>query len=331
MKRRTFVAGSAALLTMPAIARAQTTKPTKRLAMIRPSGPVSVMTPNGYPYYKVFFEELARLGYVEGQNLIVFRFSAEGHEDRYGAVLQQAIEAVPDVIWCASAGVMIGKMTMTIPVVSSINDPIAEGFTTSLAHPSSNITGVTVQGGYEIWGKRLSILKEAVENLRRLRVLSKEYWWKGPTGQTVRQAAEQLGLSVAPALLKADVIAESYAPIFEEIKASGADGLAVDESVENLTHRATITGLAAQHRLPAMYPFREYVVDGGLLAYATDLSEATRIAVRQIAAILGGSKAVDIPFVQPTKYQLIANVKAAQAIGLTLPPSLLLRADEVIE
>jgi putative tryptophan/tyrosine transport system substrate-binding protein len=80
-----------------------------------------------------------------------------------------------------------------------------------------------------------------------------------------------------------------------------------------------------------MYPFREYVVDGGLLAYATDLSEATRIAVRQIAAILGGSKAVDIPFVQPTKYQLIANVKAAQAIGLTLPPSLLLRADEVIE
>jgi hypothetical protein len=103
MKRRTFVAGSAALLTMPGIVRAQTTKPTKRLAMIRPSGPVSLMTPNGYPYYKVFFDELARQGYVEEQNPIVFRFSAEGHYNRYEAVLQQAIDAVPDVIWCASS------------------------------------------------------------------------------------------------------------------------------------------------------------------------------------------------------------------------------------
>jgi putative ABC transport system substrate-binding protein len=153
MKRRTFVAGSAALLTMPSIVRAQTAKPTKRLAMIHPAGPVSVMTPNGYPYYKAFFEELARQGYVEGQNLIVFRFSAEGHEDRYGAVLQQAIEAVPEVIWCASGGTMMAsiianKATLTVPVVTFVGDPIADGVTTSVARPSSNITGVTIQGGF---------------------------------------------------------------------------------------------------------------------------------------------------------------------------------------
>jgi len=97
MKRRTFVASSAALLTMPGMVRAQTTKPTKRLAMIRPAGPVSVMTPNGYPYYKVFFDELARLGYIEDQNLIIFRYSAEGDEGRYAGVLQQAIDAAPDL------------------------------------------------------------------------------------------------------------------------------------------------------------------------------------------------------------------------------------------
>ena len=331
MKRRTFVAGSAALLTMPGIVRAQATKPTKRLAMIRTAGPISVMTPNGYPYYKVFFEELARLGYVEGQNLIVFRFSAEGHEGRYGAVLKQAIDAVPDVIWAPSAVGMIGKTTMIIPVVAVVGDPIGDELTTSLAHPSNNITGVTVEGGYEVWGKRLSLLKEAVENLKQPWLLSREILWNGRLGRATRQAAEQLGLPLAPALLKADVSAESYAPIFETIKASGADGLLVDYSIDNLTHRAIITGLTAQHRLPAMYPLREFAVDGGPLAYASDLSEVTRMGAGQIAAIFGGAKPVDIPFVQPTKYQLIANVKAAQAIGLTLPPSLLLRADEVIE
>jgi ABC-type uncharacterized transport system substrate-binding protein len=335
MKRRTFVAGSAALLTMPGIVRAQTTKPTKRLAMIRPAGPVSVMTPNGYPpYYKAFFEELARQGYVEEQNLIIFRFSAEGHEDRYGAVLQQAIDKVPDVIWCANAAAIFGmignKTTMTIPIVAFSSDPIAEGLTTSLARPSSNITGVAI-AGFEIWGKRLSILKEAIANLKHLRVLSKEYWWNGPTGQTLRQAAEQLDLSLAPALLKADVGVDSYAPIFEQIKASGADGLLVDDYLDNLMHRAIITSLAAQHRLPAMYPYREFIVDGGLLAYAINLSEALRIAAGQIASIFGGARPVEIPFVQPTRYQLIANVKAAQAIGLTLPAPLLLRADEVID
>lgn len=330
MKRRTFVAGSAALLTMPGIVRAQTTKPTKRLAMIRPAGPVSVMTPNGYPYYKVFFEELARHGYVEGHNLTVFRFSAEGHEDRYEAVLQQAIGLAPDVIWCGS-GLMIGKKTTTIPIVAVVLDPVAEGLTTSLARPSGNITGVTIAQGSEIWGKRLSILKEAVVNLKQPSFLSKENEWNELDGKAARQAAEQLGLSLAPALLKADVSAESYARIFEEIKASGADGLLVDPSVENITHRAIIAALASQHRLPAIYPLREYIVDGGLLAYAIDLSEMFRVGAGQIASIIEGTKPGDIPFFQPTKYQLIANVKAAQAIGLTLPASLLLRADEVIE
>ena len=329
MKRREFIAGSAALVAMPSIVRAQLAKPTKRLAMVRPAGPVSAMTPNGPPYYKVFFEELARLGYVEGQNLIVFRFSAEGHQDRYKAVVQQAIDAASDVIWSASP--VLTTTATTIPFVVATDDPIAHGLTTNLARPTGNITGVTTDGGLDIWGKRLSILKEALGKLNEPRFLCRSASWEGAAGRAVRQAADQLGLLVSPALLNADVSAESYTPVFEEMKMSGAGGLIVHDNNENFTYRQIITALAAQHRLPAIYPYREYIVDGGLLAYAVDLSDGTRLAAGQIASIFGGTKIADIPFVQPTKYQLIANVKAAQAIGLTLPSSLLLRADEVIE
>jgi putative ABC transport system substrate-binding protein len=330
MKRREFIAGTTAMLAVPSIVRAQGAKPTRRLAMVRPAGPVSIMTPKGLPAYKVLFDELGKLGYVEGQNLVVFRLSAEGHQDRTRAVLQQAIDADPDVIWCASSQ-MLRSITTSIPIVSVTSDPIALGSTTSLARPSSNITGVTLDSGLEIWGKRLSLLKEAAQKLKNPYFLALDSIWKGRIGQAVKQAADQLGLSLAPILLKADVSADSYPPIFDEMKASGADGIIVDSSVENLTYRKAITALAARHRLLTVYPFREFVVDGGLLAYAVDLSEAFRLAAGQIASIFGGTKPADIPFLQPTKYQLIANVKAAQAIGLTLPPSLLLRADEVIE
>jgi putative ABC transport system substrate-binding protein len=210
-------------------------------------------------------------------------------------------------------------------------DPIAWGFTTSLARPSGNITGVTIDGGQEIWGKRLSILKEAVVNLSKPSFLSANVSWQGPAGQAVRRAASELGLSVTKAALNGAFTSDAYAPVFEEIKASGADGLLVGDGAEHLTHSDTITSLAAQHRLPAIYPYQQYVLDGGLLAYGPDLSEATRVAASQIVRLFAGTKPADVPFVQPTRFQFIANVKAAQAIGLTLPVALLQRADEVIE
>ncbi|MBR0797530.1 hypothetical protein JQ615_19255 [Bradyrhizobium jicamae] len=147
----------------------------------------------------------------------------------------------------------------------------------------------------------------------------------------MRRAAEQLDLSLTPALLPAGLSEETYAPIFEEMKASGADGLIVGPSAENYTYRQTITALAARHRLPAVYSDRGYVVQGGLLSYAPDFFEVFRLLGRQVANALDGMKPADIPYLQPTKYLFIANVKAAQAIGLTLPPSLLSLADEVIE
>jgi putative ABC transport system substrate-binding protein len=330
MKRRGFIAGSFALLAMPSMVRAQGTKPTKRLAMIRPAGPVSLMTVNGLPQYGAFFDELRRRGYVEGQNLVVLRFSAEGHQDRNGAVVQQAIDSAPDVIFLPSS-TMFAANRPSIAVVVATSDPIAMGFTTSLARPSGNITGITIDAGLEIWGKRLSILREAVGRLNRPHFLALKFMWEQPIGYAARQAAAQLGLSLTPALLPADLGKETYAPIFEEMKASGADGLVVDPTSENLTYRQTITALADRHRLPAIYSHRDFAVDGGLLSYAPDFLDVNRLLAGQIANIFDGAKPADLPFQQPTNYQLVANVKAAQAIGLTLPLSLLSQADEVIE
>jgi putative ABC transport system substrate-binding protein len=222
MRRRTFIAGTVTLLAMPRIVRAQGFKPTKRLAMVGTSAPVSLMTPNGSQYFRALFEELGRLGYVEGQNLIVFRFSALGHPDTYRALLQQAIDASPDVIWCPGpVPAALKSITTTIPIVVLAGDPVAWGFTTSLARPSGNITGVSIDGGKEIWGKRLSILQEAVVSLKRPSFLSTTISWEGPQGQGVRQAADELGLSLTQAFLKADSSSDSYAPVFEETKASG--------------------------------------------------------------------------------------------------------------
>jgi putative ABC transport system substrate-binding protein len=183
----------------------------------------------------------------------------------------------------------------------------------------------------EVWGKRLSLLKEAVPGLKRPGYLTDRVAWKGSIGQVLRQAADRLGLSLAPAFLPTDVDADSYSRLFEDIKSSGADGLVVGGASANIHHHRVIASLAAKHRLPAVYPLREFVADGGLLSYGPDLPELFRLEAGQIAKLFGGAKVIDVPWIQPTKYQLIANVKAAEAIGLTLPSSLLLGADVVIE
>lgn len=332
MKRRTFIAVSAALLALPTDGRAQRAKPTKRLAMVQSAGPTSIMTANGDERYKAFFEELSRQGYIEGQNLIVSRFSIEGHQGRFRAVMQQAIDLAPDVIWCRGpVPAVLNSITTNIPVVVVAGDPVAWGFTTSLARPSGNITGVTIDGGQQLWGKRLSFLKEAVEGLKKPGFLATALAWEGPAGQAVRRAADELGLSLAHALLDADITADTYAPVFQKARAIDVDGLLVSDAGANTNYRQTIIALAIQHQLPTIYPYRDYVVDGGLLAYATDMSAVTRTSANQIAHLFQGATLAEIPFVQPIKFQLIANVKAARAIGLTLPQSLLLRADEVVE
>jgi putative tryptophan/tyrosine transport system substrate-binding protein len=334
--RRTVLAGlarTAALLALANAVKGQAAKATtKRLAMIRQTEPAANLTAAFAPRFKVFFDVLAERGYVEGQNLDVVRFSGDEGSDKYASLVHEVIRVAPDVIFVAGGDVaqVFKPLVPTTPIVAISNDPMSRGLVFSLAHPGGNITGVSVDAGLEIWGKRLSILKEAVRKLSKPYFLAIKRGWESGEGAILRQAADQLGLPLWSVPISGDVNHDTYLDTFRAMKAAGGDGLIVSDAPVNTTNSRTIAALANQFRLPTVYPYREFVVDGGLLAYSIELAEAYRLAAGQIADIFAGTRPADLPFLQQTKFQLIANATAAQAIDLTLPPSLLLRADEVI-
>ncbi len=333
MRRREFVIGSAATLAMPLAAGAQTATKMKRLAMVHASEKIANMTSNGRPAYRAFFEELSRLGYTEDRNLLVERFTGEGHQDQYAALARKVVATAPDAILSMHARIALPlkSFTSTIPIIAVNSDPVALGLVTNLARPGGNITGVSVDAGLEIWGKRLEILAEAVGKLSKPRFLTTPQQWEASTGTVIREAAERSGIPLAATLLKGDVDRSNYVRAFETLREEGADGLVVSEVGENISNREIIVELATQYSLPAVYPYREFVDVGGLLAYSIDLVDTFRRLANQVVSIFSGMSPGDIPVFQQTRFQLIANIKAAQAIGLAMPPSLLARADEVIE
>jgi len=334
--RRTVLAAiarTAALLALSNAVKAEGTKRTKRLAIIRQSEKAVNLRASAAPRFRVFFDVLAEQGYVEDQNLVVYRFSDGQGLESYETLGQELVEAAPDAIFIAGGDVVaaLKPFVPATPIVSITNDPVARGFVSSLARPDGNITGVSVDAGLEIWGKRLSILKETVQELRRPYFLTVKSGWETREGAMLRDAAGRLDLSISSVPISGDIHENTYLEIFEAMQAGGADGLIVSDTPPNTTNSRAIATLASRFRLPAIYPYREYTGDGGLLAYSIELAEAYRLAARQIGDIFGGAKPVDLPFLQQTRFQLIANVQAARAIGLTLPPSILLLADEVIE
>jgi putative tryptophan/tyrosine transport system substrate-binding protein len=334
--RRTVLAGmarTAMLLALPNTVAAEVARGTRRLAMVRQTEKATNLTAAAAPKFRNFFDELAELGYAEDRNLVVLRFSGNAGSDNYATLARQLIEAVPDVIFVAGGDVSraIKPFVSTIPIVTITNDPIARGLVNSLACPGGNITGVSVDAGLEIWGKRLSILKEAVERVAKPYFLTVKSGWESREGAILREAAGQLGLSISSVPISGDINENAYTEIFKAMQAGGADSVVVSDTPANTTNSGAIAALANRFKLPAIYPYRESVVAGGLLAYSIELSEAHRFAAGQIADIFGGANPAQLPFLQQTTFQLIANVRAAQAIDLALPASLLLRADEVIE
>jgi putative ABC transport system substrate-binding protein len=334
--RRSVLAGVARTVTLLALLNAtkgRAAQKTKRLAMVRQTEKAANLTTTAAPRFKVFFDELARLGFVEDQNLVVYRFSGDEGSDKYATLAEELVKAAPDVIFIAGGDVVhaLKPLVSAIPIVAISNDPIARGLVTNLARPDGYITGVSVDAGLEIWGKRLSILKEAANYLNKPYFLTVKSGWESREGAILRDAAKQLGLSLSSVPISGEINERTYLETFEAMKAGGADGLIVSDTPGNTTCSRAIATLANQFKLPAVYPYREFVVDGGLLAYSIELSEAYRLAAGQIASIFAGARPAELPFLQQTTFELIANVRAAQAMGLALPPSLLLRADEVIE
>src|SRR3979411_2559706 len=331
MRRREFITlfgGTAA--TWPLAARAQQPAKMKRIAYVQPATKVSEMNVIDRPYLRAFFEELGGLGYVEGQNIAVERCSGEGRPERYAELARDVVNAHPDLILAVGARLSLDfKMATTIiPIVTIIIDPIALGLVASIARPGGNTTGFAIAAGLEIIGKRMGLLVEAMPKLSTVGYLASRRFWEDPRGTATREAAKRAGVALSPAMLGAFNEAE-YERVFRSMEQDRADALMVSDEPEHFTYRATIVEWAAKGRIPTIYAFRDFVEVGGLMAYSTDQADIYRRLANLIDKILRGANPGDIPFYQPTKFELSINLRTAKALGLELPAMLLGPAEGV--
>ncbi len=283
------------------------------------------------PQTEAFRRGMRDLGWVEGKNYTLETLYAQGKPDRLPALAAEFVQRRVDIILVGSTpGTLAAKnATRTIPVVMvTTGDPVADGLVESLARPGGNVTGLTTlaQG---LNAKRVQLLKESVSGMTRMAVLSNP-------GDTYAMAFTKERQEVARALgLKIQVLEASGPSTFEQAFATAAgeraQALSVLSGIGFLTHRQAIVELAASRRLPAIYPERAFVEAGGLMYYGASLSDMYRHVAAHVDKILKGAKPADLPVEQPTKFEFIINLKTAKQLGLKIPQSVLLRADQLIE
>jgi putative ABC transport system substrate-binding protein len=333
MRRRDFLGVlSGAAVAFPFGTHAQQAQKQHRIAFVHSGIPADLLTEAAGPFWvRRFYQTLRQLGDTEAGNLVVERYSAEGRSDRFAALAATVVSRNPDVIVANSNSLVktFAMATATIPIVSITADPIAVGLVTSLAHPGGNLTGVSIDAGFEIVSKRLQILKEAMPRATKVAYLLSNAGDERMMS-SYREAGQQLGMALTNNVL-AEVDDAQLRRAFAEMAQQQFDAALVDEGGSFLALRALIVELAEKHRLPMIYPYRDYVDLGGLITYAPDLGELAQRLANDVHQILNGAKAGDIPFYQPSKFQLLINLKAARTLDLNVPSSLLLRADEVIE
>jgi putative ABC transport system substrate-binding protein len=334
MRRREFLwllgVGSAA--SAPASLWAQPATKVYRIAIVSPSRPVSEINESDR-FYGPFFEELRRLGYVEGQNLVVERYSAGGRSERYSEVISKVVRSSPDAVFMLDTQLVLEfkAQTTMIPCVCGMADPVGFGVVPSLARPGGNITGEDADAGLAMWGKRLGLLKEAMPTLSRvgLLIVPSSLGQRGTA--VLKEAAEKIGLSLVDSRLASPLDDAAYRRAFATMAQAGAEAVYVAGQAEHVANRRVIVELAEQHSLPAIFANPAYVEIGGLMAYSPDYADEFRHGAQQIDQILKGTKPGDIPFYQGRKFELIINLKTAKALGIEIPNSILAQADEVIE
>ena len=328
--RRAFI-GSLALgtLAQPRSVRAQPARDIARIGLLNDGGVTSDMIgalPRS-PVTKAFLQGLRELGYVYGQHFVTEPRGAESRPERYPDLVAEVIHQRVDVIVAGRTALpFVKRATSTIPVVMApSDDPVGRGFARSLGHPGGNFTGMSGQG-LETTGKRLEVLKELVPTAALVAVL----WNQAdpPEWQAIEAAAKErrwklLSLGIRDA--------DDLDQAFRLATDARAGALLVGASGLLIHHSRRVAELAAQHRLPAMYNLRFFVNSGGLISHAADTVEIWRRAAFYVDKILKGAKPGDLPIEQPTKFDLVLNLKAARALGLTIPPSVLTRADEIIQ
>jgi putative tryptophan/tyrosine transport system substrate-binding protein len=332
MRRRELLAGVLLAAATPASWAQQRATPP-RIAIFHPAIPASLLTETGGgTAWRAFFGELRRLGYIEGQNLIIERSSAEGHHERYADMAREIVARNPDLIVTGTNPVVLAfkAATRAIPIVAFMVDPLKAGLVTSLARPGGNLTGITLDAGIEIWGKRLELLKEAVPSTTRVAFLAMREGWEGSFEEAMRDVAGRLGVSLISMLPNTGTVPE-IERVFAAMAAQRPDAVLVSGEGDLYAHRKLIAELAEKYRLPTISPYRDFTDAGGLMAYTVDLAELLRHLAGDVHQILNGAKPGDIPIYQPTRFEFLINRKTAKALGLTLPSTLLSRADEMID
>jgi putative ABC transport system substrate-binding protein len=334
MKRREFITLISAAVASPFGARAQQSAKMKRIAMVHPSEPAASMVASYHRTYRAFFDELSRVGFVEGKNLVVERYSAGGEPDRFAQLARAVADTRPDAIVAldGSLGIEFKAATTTIPIVTTASDPVVTGLVSNIARPGGNVTGTAIDAGLDIWGKRIGLLREALPKLLNARIiLTRPAVWAGPYGSALRQAAEATGIPLSAVVFEGKINETEYQRVFEAFEQDRPDALIVSESPVHFTNRATIVELAGKHRFPTLYTWRDFVEIGGLMAYSFDLAEMGRSIGSQIGQVLNGTNPGDIPFNQITRYELALNLKTAKSLGIEFPATLLGSADLVVE
>ena len=326
MDRRRFLLTSlAGALAAPLVAEAQ--EPTRiRVAFLGAESPST-----NQHYLDAFRQGLAEHGYVEGHNLTLETRWAEGRSDRFPALVNELLQLKPRVMVTVSLpGAMAAKnSTTTTPIVFIGGDPLGSGLVSSLARPGGNLTGLSISLGEEFSGKWLELLKEAAPKISRV-----AYLWN-PTNPAnaaylavLRGVAQKLGVKLQPTEVRD---ASGFDNAFASMNAERAQGLIVAVDPLTARYRGRIAELAAKNRLPAMYGFREFAETGGLMAYGASVADLCRRAATYVNKILKGASPADLPVEQSTKFELVINLKTAKQIGLTIPPTVLARADKVIK
>jgi len=328
MDRRRFLAGMGAVLLAPPLAAEG--QPTGKVYRI---GLILTATPSESAHLvKALDEGLRELGYVEGRNVMFERRFAEGRQERLPALAADLVRLKVDTLVTGSNPVIaaVKQASATIPVVMAVSrDPVSAGFIASLARPGGNITGLANDPAPEIIGKNLELLKEAAPRVSRVAFL----WNPIPPGAgTYKNAVESAARSLGVTFQSVEVRGRNeFEGAFAAMVRERANGIVVATDPVILGPRSEVVLLAARNRLPAVYGLREFPEVGGFMSYGPNVADQFRRAAVYVDKILKGAKPGDLPVEQATKFELVINLKTAKALGLTIPPSLLGRADEVIQ
>jgi putative ABC transport system substrate-binding protein len=319
----TFVGG---IVAVPLAAKAQQAAKVARIGVLHPGAPAT-----SKHFAAAFDQGLRELGYLQGQNIVVERRFAEAKVERMSDIAAELVRLKVDVIVTSTdPGIAaVRQQTQTIPIVmANSTDPVATGFVASLARPGGNVTGLSSISP-ELSVKRLELLKEAVPGLSRVGIV----WNPDVRGGVLEyKETESAARSLRLQLQSVEVTrADDFNRAFSALTTGRAEAVTVTSFSVGFRNRSEIASLAQKNRLPSVFGLREYVDAGGFMAYGPSFTDGWRRTAAYVDKILKGAKPADLPVEQPTKFELVINLKTAKALGLTIPQTLLLRADQVIE